>query len=693
MTKSTHLLSALALGISGLIPAWADSKSGLVPYAESPTSEIVVSGYPEQGSGWLPASSASEGRVGAEALRSQALLRPADTLERVPGMVVTQHSGDGKANQYFLRGMNLDHGTDFATTVNGVPVNMPSHAHGQGYSDLNFLMPELVQRVDYRKGPYFAQDGDFSSAGSAHFVYRKKLDRPLAELTLGGFGYRRGLAAGSQTLSNGMTLLTAFEKLYDQGPWTQPEGLNKSNALLTLSQGEGQRAWSTSLSLYSAHWNATDQIPQRLVDSGALDRFDSLDASDGAKTTRTSLSGEWRSADDNSLSALNWYGLLYDLSLYSNFTYQTKGTGGDQFLQRDKRQVLGAGGSKTWINEWRGLKQSNALGFQVRRDQVRVGLFDSTQRQVTATTRDDEVDQTLWGLYAQNETVWQPWLRSTAGLRLDQLSIQVNSLSNPANSGSNQSRQISPKLSLVFGPVLHTEFYLNAGRGFHSNDARGTEVRIDPKTNASVSPSPALVSSYGQEIGLKTKLVPQLQSTLALWQLQFDSELTYLGDAGTTTAGKASERSGLEWTNHWTPNDWFSLDAAFAWTHARYSGDASAKAYIVNAVEEVGYLSAVLKKFNTWTIGYALRYIGPAPLTNDNTVRSSPSLTHNLRILKKINANLETTIDVLNLWDKKNADIQYYYASQAPGETSPVDGLHIHPAEPRSFRWTVRWLF
>jgi outer membrane receptor protein involved in Fe transport len=260
-------------------------------------------------------------------------------MEFIPGMVVTQHSGGGKANQYFLRGMNLDHGTDFATTINGVPVNMPTHAHGHGYSDLNILIPELVNRVEYRKGPYFASEGDFSSAGSANIIYRKKIDQPFVSMTWGQRGYVRGVAAGSREISDGVTLLTAVERLNNDGPWTTPEGLRKLNALFTLSDGSPRESWSTSFSAYTARWNSTDQIPQRLIDAGSYQgqpfgRFDSLDPSNGATTSRMSLSGNWRRSENNQLTAVQWYAIQYDLDLYSNFTYALERST-DQFAQKD----------------------------------------------------------------------------------------------------------------------------------------------------------------------------------------------------------------------------------------------------------------------------------------------------------------------------------------------------------------------
>jgi outer membrane cobalamin receptor len=642
---------------------------------------------------------ASQGVVGPQLLRDRAILRPAEVLEYIPGMVVTQHSGDGKANQYFLRGMNLDHGTDFATTVNGVPVNMPTHAHGHGYSDLNFLIPELVQRVEYRKGPYFASEGDFSSAGSANFIYRTKLDRPFADVTIGQRGYLRGVAAVSRDVSEGVTLLSAIERLNNNGPWTVPEGIRKTNAQFILSGGSPREGWSTSLSAYSAHWNSTDQIPQRLMDAGSYQgqsfgRFDSLDPSDGANTHRTSLSGHWHQSSDHTLTKIEWYAIKYDLNLFSNFTYSLD-RANDQFAQTDDRSVWGGKAYRSWftdLNEGRSMQ--NTLGVQTRQDRIRVGLYDTVSRQIQSTVRDDDVQQTLVGIYGENEMGWNSWLRTVTGLRVDQLNAKVTSYSQEQNSGSMAASKVSPKLSVIFGPWHKTEFFVNTGKGFHSNDARGTTAKVDPKTGQPIDSVPGLVSSRGQEIGLKSQVVPNLQTTLAIWRLDFDSELVYVGDAGNNEAGRPSRRTGVEWSNHWTPGEHFLMDANFAWTRPRYTDSDPAGSYIANAVQKVSNLTFALRNLGPWSGSLGIRYIGAAPLIEDNAVRSTASVTANLRVNRKISNDWDVALDVLNLTNRQNNDISYYYTSRVAGEpVGGVNGVHVHPAEPRTVRLTTRMQF
>ena len=644
---------------------------------------------------------ASQGVIRAELLKTRPALRPGEVLEFVPGVIVTQHSGDGKANQYFLRGFNLDHGTDFATSVNGLPVNMPSHGHGQGYSDLNFLLPELVDRIAYRKGPYFAQNGDFSSAGSADIVYRTRLDAPFGGVTLGQGGFRRGVAGGSTTLGSGLTLLGAVELQRNDGPWRVPEGLHKTNAVLTLSGGTTAEGWHASLMHYQAKWTSTDQVPQRLIDAGthqgqAFDRFDSLDPTAGGDTRRTSLSAQWQRQGAAGTSKLSAYLIDYRLDLFSNFTYALERPAtGDQFAQHDDRRVMGLAASQTIDHSLGGLNARSELGLQLRHDRVRLGLFDTQARQVSGITRQDKVQESLLGVYGQTAVELTPWLRGVVGLRADQVRFQVDALTLPANGGRSSDSQLSPKLSLIAGPWAKTEFFVNAGRGMHSNDARGTTARIDPKTGAPVDRVPGLVASRGFELGLRSEWLPGLTTSLALWTLDFDSELLYVGDAGATEASRPSKRRGVEWNNRWAPLPWLLVDADLAWTHGRFSNADPAGSRIPNSVDKVASIAFTARDLGPWSASLQWRYLGSGPLIEDNSVRANSALTANLRISHQFNPRTSLTLDVFNLLDRRVNDIEYFYDSRLPGEPGgvAVADKHVHPAEPRTLRLTLTHSF
>ena len=659
--------------------------------------EINIVGQYDNGLG--SSESASQGVILGKQLQEQPLQRPADVLTFIPGMVVTQHSGDGKANQYFLRGINLDHGTDFATTVNGVPVNMPSHAHGQGYSDLNFLIPELVQRIDYRKGPYAAQDGDFASAGSANIVYRRRLEHAFSDVTVGQGAYVRGVAASSHAVGEGLTLLTAAERLNHNGPWSSPQGLRKTNVLLTLSDGSAAQGWSTSLTAYRAHWRATDQVPQRLMDAGsyqgqAFGRFDSLDPSDGASSSRTSLSGEWHQRTPHDQTRVSWYVMQYDLNLYSNFTYHLN-PGGDQFNQRDHRNVLGGSASHTWaLDGTDAVAMHNTLGLQLRQDDIQDGLTYTAQRQPIQAVREDQIQQLLVGVYGENAATWTAWFKTVTGVRLDQYTAHVTSALLADNSGTHQSQQISPKFSAIFGPWKNTELFFNIGHGFHSNDARGTTAKIDPQTLQPMAAVPGLVRALGREVGVKAQPNAHWQTSLALWQLQFDSELLYVGDTGNTQASRASQRTGVEWSNHWTPQDHWVLDANMAWTRPRYTDNQPSGNFIPNAVQRVASLSATIRKYGPWSASLGVRYIGSGALTEDNRIRSATNISTQLRVTRQMDPRLSVSMDVMNLTNRMNQDIQYVYTSRLIGEpVGGVNGLHVHPAEPRTVRLTAHYTY
>jgi hypothetical protein len=658
--------------------------------AQAEPERVVIQGHYDNAVG--SSDAASQGRINAELLKSRPALRPGELLEFVPGVIVTQHSGDGKANQYFLRGFNLDHGTDFATSVDGMPVNMPSHGHGQGYTDLNFLIPELVDRIDYRKGPYFARNGDFSAAGSADIRYRRTLVQPLLQLTLGERGYQRLVGAGSASAPGDTTVLGALELMRNNGPWTLPEQLKKANGVLLLSHGDTERGWSASLMGYDAQWRATDQVPQRAIDAGRIGRFDAIDTSDGGSTSRASLAGEWHRREADGGLRVAAYALRYQLQLFSNFTYALERPEGDQFEQRDSRSVFGVNAVRDWGHELLGRPSRSEVGIQLRHDRIRVGLFDTTARQRVSTTRDDALRETALGLYAENSLAWTPWLRTVAGARVDTFRFQVDS-SLPVNSGRTSDTQMSPKLSVILGPWQRTEFFLNAGRGFHSNDARGTTSTVDPKTLEPVPAVPGLVASTGWELGARTEALPGLQSSIAAWELRSRSELVYVGDAGTTEANRPSRRRGIEWNNRWIPRPWLLVDADLAWTHARFSDHDAAGDRIPGAVERVASAAITLREAGPWSASLQWRYLGPRPLVEDNSERASASLLTNLRLSRRLGRDAELSVDVFNLLDRDVNDIEYLYESRLPGENTAMLDRHVHPAEPRTLRVTLQLRF
>jgi outer membrane receptor protein involved in Fe transport len=636
------------------------------------------------------AVSSSEGTVTAEQLEFRPTLRTAEILESVPGLVVTQHSGDGKANQYFLRGFNLDHGTDFATSVDGMPVNMPTNAHGQGYSDLNFVIPELVDRIEYRKGTYYAEEGNFSAAGAAAMHYRRALDAPIALLSAGEDGFRRTLLAASPQIG-GDDLLMGFEYFHNDGPWDLPEGYRKVAAVLRLTGGDTMDGFTIEGMGYDGRWRSSDQVPLRAIDSGEIDRFGAIDPSDGGSTHRYSLSGEWWRRVGSAALRASAYAVDYQLNLFSDFTYDTDLLHGDQFEQYEHRRIAGGEVDYDRPIETGALETYLRSGLQVRADFILpVGLYRTEDRARYDTVRQDDVRQQSYAAFVSLASHWTGWLRTEAGVRFDTYHFTVDS-SIAANSGTASASLASPKLTVTFGPWSKTEYFLDVGRGFHSNDARGTTITVDP--NDGVTPvekvSP-LVSAVGAEVGIRTAIVPHLQLAASVWTLHLDSELVFSGDGGTTEPSRASRRTGVEVSAYWTPVDFMVLDADLAWTHARYTDFDAVGDRIPNALEQVASVGMTFKHRSGFFGGARLRYFGAAPLIENNNVRAPPSLMVNLEGGYHFTAHVSGSVSVFNLLNRRDYDIAYYYASQLKGESAPVNDYHIHPAEPRTVRATVK---
>jgi outer membrane receptor protein involved in Fe transport len=633
------------------------------------------------------AQAASQGAVTARQLEARPLLRAGEVLETVPGVIVSQHSGEGKANQYYLRGFNLDHGTDFATTVAGMPVNMPTHAHGHGYTDLNFLIPELVSGVQYSKGPYYAEQGDFATAGAANINYANALPQAVVRVTGGGFGYGRALAAASLERGRG-TWLGALELEHNDGPWTLDGNFRKANAVARYTRGTAASGLSVTGMFYRSRWNATDQIPRRAIDSGLLGRFDTLDTSNGGDTHRASVSAEWQRTRDSGVTRVVAYGIRYGLDLYSNFTYFLDDpVNGDQFKQADRRTVVGGRATHRRLDHWGGRLIQNAVGVQVRSDDIHLNLTHTARRQFLHPVRQDDVRQTSGGVHAQNEIAWSPWLRTLAGLRADGYRFDVTGITDPLNSGTAYAGLVSPKAGVVVGPFRGTEFYGNTGMGFHSNDARGATITVDPITGEPANRVTPLARATGSEFGIRTVAIPRLQSSLSLWTLRLASELIFIGDAGTTEAGRPSRRSGIEFANYYRPTRWLTIDADIAWSVARFTDDDPAGREIPGAIRTVAAGGVTVDGRSPLFGGVRFRYFGPRPLLEDGSQRSRATTLTNIEAGYRLSPRLRLSADLLNVFNAKVSDIDYFYTSRLPFEPADgVDDVHFHPVIPRVLR-------
>jgi TonB-dependent receptor-like protein len=645
--------------------------------------------------GALPTvDAASAGVITGAQVNNRPVTRPGEVLEAVPGLIVTQHSGEGKANQFFLRGFNLDHGTDIAIHVDGMPVNMRTHAHGQGYADLNFLIPELVGAVEFHKGPYFVRDGDFASAGSVRIDYLDTVERNLALTSIGSFGYRRALSITSAPLGEGHLLVAGEAQVYD-GPWAVPDRLGKLNGVIRYSQGSAADGFAITGMAYWARWNATNQIPERAVAEGLIGRFGTLNPTDGGDTGRFSLSGRWSRTDETGITRASAYVIRYQMNLFNDFTYfLTDPVNGDQFHQRDSRVLGGGEVSHVFQGDLFGLPMENEIGLQTRTDAIRVGLFNTTNRQWRSTVLDDRVLEASAAFYVENRVRWTDWLRTSVGFRADGYYADVVS-DTPANSGKARDGIVNPKLGLVLGPWFDTEFYVNYGGGFHSNDVRGVVATVDPASPLfNVARAPFLVPSTGSEIGIRNRSIAGLETALALFQLDFASENLFQGDTGTTEPSRPTRRFGLEWTNRYALTPWLRLEGDLTITNARFSDYDPVGNRVPEAPTTIASAGITFGEGAGWFGSMRLRYFGPRPLIEDNTVRSKPTGVLNGRIGYNFENGISLALDVLNLTNAKADQITYFYPSRLPGEAAEgVADRHFHPVEPTAVRLTLAGRF
>jgi outer membrane receptor protein involved in Fe transport len=763
------------------------------------------------------ASSAGQVTVGAEELKNRPLLRSGEILETLPGLIITQHAGGGKANQYFMRGFNLDHGTDFAIFIDGMPLNLPSHAHGEGYSDMNTVIPEFVERVDAQKGPYYAEVGDFGSAGNAQVVMYKTLPQNFVQVDGGMYQFARFVFGVSRKLGAG-NLLYGGEAYHDGGPWVHPDNFYKFNGLATYSQGDDTSGFSITARGYAGtRWNSSDQLPYTALATTApagqmgnyTGFFGTLDSTDGGHSHRYSLQGEWHHRTANSETRIMAYGFYYDLNLFSDFTYYLVDPyKGDQFEQQDRRWVAGFDIRHTIFGEWYGRKVETTFGLQLRNDWIHNGLFRSSDRVRTdktyytvnysdngwssldqiavlpAATDLNKFTETIGSPWVSSKIQWAKKLRSVLAVRGDYGKGILTSFSNPTNpnfpsdpypadvnpnSGQSTAKFLpSPKASLIFGPWANTEIYVQGGFSYHTNDVRGATQLYEPVSpdspyyNTPVYDSltsnkiPFLVPTKGAEVGVRTAAVPHLQSTVEVWYLHSNSELLQDGDTGgTSPSQQPSNRYGIEVGNFYTPSEHWVFDADFADSRALfteqdpddstfYSYNSTTSSYqlcqknsncygvglgpnpyqqnqygkeVPEAVRWVVAAGATAQDYKGFSASLRLRYFGPRPLTSDALYTSPSTALVNVGATYKFNRNWSLVGEVLNVFNRRDHDVDYAYVSQiAPASTlglpaTPPTSLAgqeavgaainanaaftrvMHPVEPVQARFTLRYSF
>jgi outer membrane receptor protein involved in Fe transport len=619
--------------------------------------EVIVFG---RGTVLLGAADASsEGSVAGADLLVRPMLKTAELLEAVPGMVAVQHSGSGKANQYFLRGFNLDHGTDFITHVDGVPFNLRSHGHGQGYLDVNGILPEIVDRIDYRKGTYRADTGDFSVAAASFIKSIDRLDETFVAVEGGEYAWERIAAGGTVDFDNASWTTLGEFKSYD-GPWELNEGLEHVSIWTKYLMPTDFGDLAFTLSGYEGDWHPTEQIPERVIGSSVCaDVYCALDSTADGNTSRWIGTAVLTGADWNATAYIQ----SYDWYMQSNPTYEA------QINQFDKRTTIGGRYDSSLIAEAR---LELDWGVEFRYDDIGpVGLDAYDAGEFVQNISDNDIAETSYGVYAEATFSPTDRLRIMAGVRGDYYDFEatanqpgtVTADSPGTIVGSKTDSRVSPKLNFAYTASDIVELYANWGEGFHSNDARGVVSPTDPV--------PGLSPAKGYETGARFE-VGNFKFTATRWWLEQDSELIFVGDSNSVEPKGASKRDGYEYTMFWRPVDWLGVDAVYTDNRARFVNNPEGR-YIDGAVEHAGQFGIAATR-NHWEASMRIRYLGPYALTPDDLHRASSTTGVNFRGAYTFKDKVQLYAELINAFDDDGKDIVYWYEAYVAGYDDVVLG-------------------
>lgn len=620
-----------------------------------------------------PLTAASARSVRERDLKLRPILRPGDLFKVTPGLMIVQHAGGGKANQYLLRGFDADHGTDIALNFDGVPINMVSHGHGQGYADASFVIPELVERVEVSKGPYFVENGDFSTAGSVDLVTRETAES-MVSVGGGSFNTLRtvGIAA-PHTPDSAWHPLFAAEVVRTDGPFVNPERFSRYNLFGKVTYDiDAHSHIAVAASSYNGSWNASGQLPTRAVRAGLVDFFGSLDPTEGGQATRHNLYAQYQlRPDPQSEFRAMAYLTAADFALYSNFTFAARDpVNGDEIEQRDNRTMLGARTSYRWLRRWGPVLFDSMIGGDVRQDDISNGLYYVRARERLSAVVDADIHQTSVGAYAKEEVQPVSWLRLVAGLRADHTTFDVNdrledlTTPNTATSGIRGATRLSPKASLVLSPHRTTDLFLNFGYGFHSNDARGVVRAVDPVT--------PLTRTVGYEAGVRTRLFGgRLDAAASLWGIDIDSEIVWVGDEGTTEAAGSTRRLGVEVEARAALLPWLFVDADVTVADAKFRHNAGNGQAIALAprLTVAGGVSAL----HPSGLRGSLRglHIAQRPATEDEFLQAEATTLVDLFAAYRWRS-FELGLHLENVLDRRYKSAQFATVTRLPGE-APID--------------------
>jgi hypothetical protein len=702
-----HLLSLL---LAGSLPASAFAEDALPP---PPTNDIVVTASRIDLLG--KAATASQGTITQKEVSLRPIYRPGQLYESIPGLVVTIHSGEGKANQYLIRGYNLDHGTDFANFVDDMPVNRPTNTHGQGYSDLAFLIPQIVNAIDYTKGPYYAAIGDFGSVASSHTRLANEIPDQLMA-TVGTEGYQSLFAGGTAHFAGDRRLLGAIELGHYDGPWEPGQDFKKVNAVLRYSQGSATDGVSLTAMVYKSSGLLTTDQPLRAIESGLIGRFGTLDPTDASRSLRYSLSAHLDKPVGPGQLAVSLYGIHSTMTLWSNFThYLDDPINGDQEQQDESRTTLGGLVTFTLHHDFGSVASDTVIGFQGRYDTAFVDRRHTLKRTalgyceleqengpaipfaaVGGFCNADRVHLLDLSPYVQTTLRLTPWLRTVVGAREDYYHGSDTSTTT-AGGGRGHQSLFQPKASLILGPWAKTELYFSYGRGFHSNDVRGVFGTVPGEgIPLAGGPTPLLARTTGKEFGLRSDIIPRVNLQLAVFEQDFGSELVYNPDVGQDEAGAPSRRKGVEISGQYHPFHWLELNADFAFSKPRYrTADLAAFGlagpYIADAPNFIYSAGILVDDLGPWSGSLQWRRLGTHRLSDGDALPVDNGYSEfNLNIGYAFPHGWKLQVGVFNLFQSKDDAADYYYTTRLPGEPAAgVTDFQVHPLEPRSARFSI----
>jgi len=612
-----------------------------------------------------------------------------DILRVTPGLVMVQHSGGGKANQYFLRGFDADHGTDIALSIDGVPINMVAHAHGQGFSDTNFIIPEVVERVEISKGLYFPAQSDFATAGAVNLVSRDSFEHSSVGFGLAGspghgdIGYR-GLAIASPHFDS-VKAIFAAEIGRSDGPFENPERWEKYKLFnkLSIAPAEDTTVNIGELS-YGSNWYGSGQIPDRAVQQGLISRYGTIDPDEGGNTARHQLFAQLHAqpSENSQVEAVAYLG-TYRFNLFSNFTlYLNNPETGDEIQQVDRRTFFGGKASYRVVHELDGVRFDTTIGADSRNDDIHNELWNTIARVPQELVRSNDVHESFIGAFLNEEITPVPWLRADIGGRADLLSFAVDDRKTPVQepggeapvSGVGADHQFSPKASLIVTPVrselAELDLYANYGHGFHSNDVRGAFA--DP----AVTP---LTRAIGEELGARARLWRRWDIAAAFWRLDLDNETVWVGDEGTTEVGDATRRQGVELETRYEFAPWLAADLDLTFTKSDLRENAGNGNGLALAPKQ------------TWSGGLSARHdlgpgvgraglrfygIGDRPASDDG-VLVAPGFTQFDAHVGYRHRWFDIALDVENLFNGKYRSAQFDTVSRLPNE--PTVGAAVPP--------------